>query len=388
MDQDSQSRTIVWDQIVALGYTIVTPADDDRVGVGTTVTIDVQLEFGFSHTDVTDFGSTTVTVNGIVGTYQSLGKWRFSTSESTMTSVTFDTVASTLNQYGITEVDNSITLDIIWDQIVVFSSEVVGGDNRVSINDYIQIDVTLDYDYDNTDVLDGAVTVNDAIATHMGLGVWRINVSADLVQMINYTTVACTGNTHGITVVDQNGQSSSVIWDRLVVDIEVNIPTPANDFTVSFTLTVTYDFSDTACTTYYIAIYRNDVFFGVYTEVNKSSFEDTGADVTYTYTAYQVLDESTYGITAFTTNTESVTWSESGVTTTSPTTGATTSTDPGGLSETLKLAAIGASATVLFGLIGLIFKADVLENKKHKAGLVVVGVVLLALGGVAIWLFL
>lgn len=119
----------------------------------------------------------------------------------------------------------------ISDRVQVQSYSV--SDSRDNVNDNVNIDVTLDYDFDNTDVTDGTVTINGFAAAHQGAGVWRITRTSAAVTSVTYNNVQVTGNTHGITVEDQNGQSTTVIWDRIEfysqalddsrVDINANI---------------------------------------------------------------------------------------------------------------------------------------------------------------------
>ena len=75
-------------------------------------------------------------------------------------------------------------------------------------------------------------------------------------------------------------------------------------------------------------------------------------------------------------------------TTTSTITDTTTTSstgDSGGLDPQLKLAAVGASATVTFGVLGFIFKSELIEKKKHKATVVIIGVIIFSAIAVSIW---
>lgn len=110
---------------------------------------------------------------------------------------------------------SGITDTITSEQVKVISYSVA--DDRVNINDNVNIDVTLDYASDNADVTDGTVTINGYSATHQGLGVWRITRTSATVTSVTYNTVAASGNTRGITSINQNGQSKTVIWDRIKI---------------------------------------------------------------------------------------------------------------------------------------------------------------------------
>ena len=86
----------------------------------------------------------------------------------------FNTIACSGNAYGITDVDqNGQSTEVIWDQVVVRSYSVA--DDRVDISSAVAINVTLEYEYDDTPVTDGSVTINSISATHLGGGVWNIS---------------------------------------------------------------------------------------------------------------------------------------------------------------------------------------------------------------------
>jgi len=239
IDQNGQSVTVTWDQIVAGGYSVA----DSWVDVGTTVDLDVSLTYAFDGADVVDG---TVTINGYAATYQSGSTWRVTITESSVTMITFDTVVCSGNQYGITSVDqNGKSQQIVWDKIEVISYHVE--DAWVNVGVEVGVDVTLQYSYDSTAVTDGSVTINGISATHQGSGVWRILVTHNDVTMVDFNTVACSGNVHGITSVDQNGQHQQVVWDKIVVrgydvaDTHVDIGTSV---TIQVTLEYEYDDSD------------------------------------------------------------------------------------------------------------------------------------------------
>ena len=124
-------------------------------------------------------------------------------------------------------------------------------DSRVNIDDSVNIDTLLYYDYDDSAVTDGTVTINTISASHQGTGTWRITQSKSSVQGVTYDTVATSGNTHGITAIDQNSKSATVVWDRIEVvsvafdDSRINVSGSAE---VRYKLQYDYDnvaFDDT-----------------------------------------------------------------------------------------------------------------------------------------------
>ena len=101
------------------------------------------------------------------------------------------------------------------------------------------------------------------------------------------------------------------IADRLVIDIQADDETPINGMQVNFTLTVTYEYDSASCTTYTIQIDRNATNWYIFVDGNKSLFNDTNSFITYLYNATSSgagVSESTHGLTAFITNTETIVW--------------------------------------------------------------------------------
>ncbi|RKZ24885.1 hypothetical protein DRQ26_06815, partial [bacterium] len=237
LDTNGHSVSVIWDQVTVRGYSVA----DTRVNIGTQVTIQVTLEYEYDDTDVTDG---TVTINGLTATYTgSNGVWYIQVTEDSVTAHIYNEVACSGNIYGITSVNqNGKSITVIWDQIVV--QKYMVADDHMNVGDSIPIDVMLNYSYDSAPVVDGAVTINGVTATHQGNGVWRITRALSLVGDEVYNTVSCTGNAYGITAVDQNGQSQTVIWDRIwvvgynVADTRVNIGT---NVAVDVTLQYEYD---------------------------------------------------------------------------------------------------------------------------------------------------
>ncbi|MFW9809855.1 MAG: hypothetical protein ACFFE6_10815, partial [Candidatus Thorarchaeota archaeon] len=301
VDQNGQSQQVIWDQITVRSYSVL----DSRVNIGDDVNIDVTIEYEYDDTPVLDG---TVTINGASATPQGLGVWRITDSEASVMLNSYDLVVCSGNANGISSINqNTQSVDVIWDRVQVQSYSV--SDSRVGLNDNVNIDVTIVYDYDNSAVTDGTVTINGLSATHQAAGVWRVTDTKATVQLFTYNTVACTGTYYGISTVDQNSQSTAVIWDQLVVTIGVGDSTPINGVQANFTLIVTFDYDDSSCTSYQIVIDRNATWWHSFDFGNISQFTDTNANVIYLYNASLVSSESTYGITVFTTNTQQVTWS-------------------------------------------------------------------------------
>ena len=140
---------------------------------------------------------------------------------------------------------------LVTDDSVAFISDrirVVGysvSDARVNVNSDVLIDVTLEYEYDNTAVITGNVQINGQNATHMADGVWRLTKSQSIVTAETFDNVSVTLDTYGISIENQNSQEISVIWDGLIItmldptDSRINIGETATG--ISGTAIYSYD---------------------------------------------------------------------------------------------------------------------------------------------------
>jgi len=138
------------------------------------------------------------------------------TSETTVQSMNYHAYID-MADADYTDGDESPTETIISDTLQVQSYTV--SDSRANINDNVNIDALIWFDYDNTVCTTGTITINGYSASHQGAGVYRITRTSASVTSVIYNTVACSAeSTYGITTVDQNSQSTTVIWDRIRID--------------------------------------------------------------------------------------------------------------------------------------------------------------------------
>jgi len=112
-------------------------------------------------------------------------------------------------------VSSAFSATPIWDRMKVSSYSV--SDSRANINDNVNIDATLVYEYDNAQVTTGTITINSYSASYQGSGVYRITRTSVTVTSVNYNTVAGSETTYGLSTVNQNSQSTTVIWDRIEI---------------------------------------------------------------------------------------------------------------------------------------------------------------------------
>jgi hypothetical protein len=298
------SDTYIADRVRVVSYTIVSPAGDNRNNIGTTYTIDVELHYDLYETDVVDG---TVTVNGeSMDSYQGSGKWRWTPTQAGVTGITYNNVQVTGNAKGITVEDNTVTQLIIWDRVQVQSYTIT--DDWVNINDNVNIDFLVWYDYDNAQVTDGDFTLNGYDAAYQGSGVWRITRTSASPAMVNYNTVLVSAtNTHGIDVEDQNGKSRQVVWDS--VTITMTDPTDQrqnlNANATGIHITITMDYNGTA--------------YGGTATMNNTDYNGDGTVVRWGYTVSSVSG-GTEDITTISSNDETyMIWDSLTITITGPT---------------------------------------------------------------------
>ena len=194
------------------------------------------------------------------------------------------------------------TVKVIVDKIKVQSYNV--NDTRVNVNDNVNIDVLLNYEYDNAPVVDGSVTINGYPAVHQGGVFWRITQVKSTVQAVTYNTVAVSGNIYGITAVDQNGKSITVIWDRIKV-ASLTASDSRTDVGSNVTLTVqlVYEYDNALVSSGHFTLngllltYQNGVWITI--DIKNSA-------TTFTYNKVEGADED-YGITVINMHEQSTT---------------------------------------------------------------------------------
>jgi hypothetical protein len=303
VNQNGQSTTVIWDRIRvdSLGLT------DSRInanGVETsTLYATASLEYG-GHT----LGSgDSLDISGLALSWNA-GNNRFEGTTASSSSVTYTTYNTFTSgnevTYGITVGNiNSQTATLIFDKLQVQSYTV--SDSRVNINDNVNIDALIWFDYDNTVCTTATITINGFSAVHQGSGVYRITRTSATVTQVTYNTVACSAeSTYGITTVDQNSQSGIVTWDRLQVQSYTVSDSRADvSVDVNIDALVWFDYDNTVCTTGTITINgysASHIGSGVY-RITRTSASVTS--VTYNIVACSA--ESTYGITTVDQNSQS-----------------------------------------------------------------------------------
>ncbi|MBE0526488.1 MAG: hypothetical protein IH631_06065, partial [Candidatus Thorarchaeota archaeon] len=146
-----------------------------------------------------------------------LSRWYFVDILSNVGRISYNILSASESGYGLTGWRQTASdASIIWDQVVVRSYEA--NSLRTNVSDVVEIDVLLEYEYDNSWVTGGIVDINSIPAVYQGEGKWRILESRSSVTSVTYDSVVCSLNFYNITSVNQNSQSISIIWDRIIVE--------------------------------------------------------------------------------------------------------------------------------------------------------------------------
>jgi len=198
-------------------------------------------------------------------------------------------------------------------------------------------------------------------------GVFSVTVDSDNVVGLDTYSFIVVEEGEGVGGSDlcDTSHSDTYIADRMIIDIQVDEEAPYNGQQVNFTLTVTYDYDDTVCTSYTIVISRNAAEWFSFINGNVSLFNDTNSDVAYVYSTFSG-SESTHGLTAFSSGSESVTWSGEATTTTTTTTFPTTTVTETGFFYDLFLS---LDMWGYLGPLGLVIVGYFIAKKDPKIGI-------------------
>jgi len=220
-------------------------------------------------------------------------------------------------------------------------------DSRANINDNVNIDATVVYEYNSTPVTTGTLTINGYSASHQGSGVYRITRTSATVTDVTYDTVAGSESSYGLSVVNQNGQSAKVIWDKARIYYEVLDDSRVNindniEFRVKGILL--YDghalgSGDTVTANFGALTWDSGNGW-----FNGSRTQSSVGDYTFQVSS---LSEATYGITVFEVNT----------------------TDPKGVWDRIRIDSIGVvDGRIDIGTQGVFYATASLEYDNHPLG--------------------
>ncbi|MFX1543934.1 MAG: hypothetical protein ACFFCR_13085, partial [Promethearchaeota archaeon] len=240
--QTAFDTSIIWDRILIISTTV----DDSRVNINSVAELraTAQLEYDghlLGSLDTIFMDGVQMTWDGgelrfeLPRTKAGVGSWRY-----------FVNLTNAMeSDYGISSVNqNGNFQDVIWDRISVQTT--AADDERVNVDDIVQIRVTLMLEYDSTFLGSGdaVVLAGQAMSWDSGNSWFELDVSKSDVGSWTYYVNSSTMSGYGITVLNLNGKESSVIWDR----IRILTTTAADDrinygifTTISVTAELEYD---------------------------------------------------------------------------------------------------------------------------------------------------
>jgi len=201
------------------------------------------------------------------------------------------------------------TVEVIVDRFKVIS--ISADDDRRNVDTSVTLNVTIHYEYDDTVIITGSFTLNGLTLSHQGSGMWQTTDYKDAVQAFTYDSVNGSRDIYGLSAVNMNNQSLTVTWDRLEILFESlpdEWPYQGEDVTLNWMITRQYD--NSAVTKFIINITKDDILWKTDLTVNSTTDVDEEA-VSHTYNCSYVADNA-YGLTAWTSNSITVTWEEVG----------------------------------------------------------------------------
>lgn len=144
-------------------------------------------------------------------------QFEYNRTETSVMQISYSIQVCHENTYDISQWENIGGAPfIIWDRGQVQS--YTANDTVANTNQYSRIYTRLFYDYDDTPITDGSVTINGFAATYNGSAGWWWIEDTEVSPVTNtYDTVAISGNAYGITAIDQNGKSQNVTFTRIKI---------------------------------------------------------------------------------------------------------------------------------------------------------------------------
>jgi hypothetical protein len=222
---DGNEQVVIWDRILIL----TTAVDDSRIDINSNAEIRVtaQLEYN-SHPlgvgDILYMEDALLSWDGGDSRFEMLrskslvGLWRYYVNSTNAYESTYEITVVNLN-------GNEVS--VIWDRILILTT--TADDSRVDISTNAELWVTAELEYDghslgNGDILymngeqmtwDEGDSRFELVRNQGSVGIW--------LYYVNSTNAL--ESTNGITVVNLDGNSQSVIWDRIMIlttDVDVS----------------------------------------------------------------------------------------------------------------------------------------------------------------------
>jgi hypothetical protein len=192
---------------------------------------------------------------------------------------------------------------IIVDRLKVASKGVTH--NRTDVGSPVCVYFNVIRECDNTlfDGTKGTVYINESATTWDETNrYWKLGVTQNSVGRWEYKVSSITDTEHQITTVNDFMGTQEVIWDKLTVTITPEATTVTVGTQVKFTVTAVYAYDNERVPEFTVNILRDGKRFAV------NNFTDTcSIEFSHLYTTENIT-EKTYGLTAFTSNSPTVTW--------------------------------------------------------------------------------
>ena len=192
---------------------------------------------------------------------------------------------------------------IIVDRLKVASKGCTHDRTDVGSPVYVYFNVIREYDNTPFDGTKGTVYINESAATWDETNKhWKLSVTQNSVGRWEYKISSITDTEHQITTVNDFMGTQQVIWDKLIVTITPEATTVTVGTQVKFTVTAVYAYGNERVPEFTTNILRDGKHFAV------NNFTDTcSIEFPHLYTTENIT-EKTYGLTAFTSNSPTITW--------------------------------------------------------------------------------
>ena len=193
--------------------------DDSRIDVGADAEVRYKLQYDY---DDVAFDDTKGTVTGF--TWDSGNNWwdKAITASSSVGSTNYDEtdISFTDSTYGLTAIEDVAGADLITDRITFLNNTLETTDSRLNYNDNGKWYAKLKYEYDDSEVTDGSVSLNTGSMTWYGTDLrWEYTYSKGSVGAETKNIASVAGNTYGITALNSavTSDSETIVFDRIKI---------------------------------------------------------------------------------------------------------------------------------------------------------------------------
>jgi len=184
--------------------------------------------------------------------------------------------------------------EVISDRIKILT---LGSNNtRLDLNDITEIYATSELEYDNHAMGSGDSLTIGGLALSWNIDNFNATDTEGTVKANVYDSGSGSEVTYGITVVNMDSKTVTVIWDRILVSFNVDDTTPNNNITVTFTVSLTREYDSSSIGSYIYDVNRNATLF--IDDRSTSTFTDVNSSTVFIYDFISVTDQ-TYNLNGF-----------------------------------------------------------------------------------------